>query len=197
MCHWKRLCMRFACALLLVGVAAGCAAPSGDGEARLEYQLDARSFSERLHDQRIRSRIMAEILSDDELRHESNITVTVFEGIALLTGEVPNRELGRRIAELAREESGARRVYNELVVASLSSVFARSRDSMISATARTRLLALDTPETLDRNRFVLLTERRRIYLMGRVTPEEAQAITEEVRRVGGVREVVRMFEYVQ
>lgn len=184
---------------LLLGASvaiAACAGTGASGDAEAEAALDSRSFMERLSDQRVRSRIQAEILSDDELRHESNIRVTVFEGVALLTGEVPSREVGRRIARLAREESGARHVHNELVIAPMSSVFARSRDRFISARASTRLSSLNGPEDLDRDRVYMITNRGRIYLMGRVTREEAEAITEEVRRIAGVREVVRAFEYV-
>ncbi len=190
---------RAAIIALLLGAGAamaGCAGTGENGDAEAEAALDSRSFMERLSDQRIRSRIQAEILSDDELRHESNIRVTVFEGIALLTGEVPSREVGQRMARLAREDSGARHVHNELVIADMSSVLARSRDRFISARASTRLSSLDEPADLNRDRVYLFTNRGRIYLMGRVTQEEADAITEEVRAIAGVREVVRAFEYV-
>lgn len=190
---------RAAIITLLLGACiavAGCAGTGTNGDAEAEAVLDSRSFMERLSDQRIRSRIQAEILSDDALRHESNIRVTVFEGVALLTGEVPSREVGQRIARLAREDSGARHVHNELVIAQMSSVFARSRDRFISARASTRLLGLNEPDDLDRDRVYMITNRGRIYLMGRVTREEAEAITEAVRDIAGVREVVRAFEYV-
>ena len=183
---------------LLLGLAlSGCAGTAGDGDDGAASALESRSLNDRLADQRIRSAIMAELLSDEELRHESNISVTVFDGIVLLTGEVPNRDAGQRMADLARDESDARHVFNELVIAQLSSVFSRTRDRMLSGRAATRLLSLDTPETLDRARFHIVAERQRLYLMGRVTREEAEAITEEVRRISGVREVVRLFEYLE
>ena len=182
-------------ALVIMSIMITACAGSGAGNQEAAEAIEARSFTEQLGDQRIRSRIMAEILSDNELRHESNIKVTVFRGIALLSGEVPNREAGQRIAELAREDSEAAHVHNELVIAPLSSVFARARDNVINTTAKTRLLGIDEPPSLDPERFLVVTNRARIYLMGRVTQEEADAITEEVRRVRGVREVVRLFEY--
>lgn len=176
---------------------AGCASTETDepAEETATAPLEARSLNERLADQRLRSAIMAELLSDEELRYASNITVTVFDGIALLTGEVPDREAGERMARLAREETGARHVFNELVIAPLSSIFSRTRDNMIAGRAAARLLTLDEPESLDRARFHLVVERQRLYLMGRVTREEAEAVTEEVRRISGVREVIRLFEY--
>lgn len=186
-----------AMALLLGFALSGCAGTTGNGNDEAASALESRSLNERLADQRIRSAIMAELLSDEELRHESNISVTVFDGIALLTGEVPSREAGERMARLARDESDARHVFNELVIAQLSSVFSRTRDRLLTGRAATRLLSLDHPETLDRARFHIVAERQRLYLMGRVTREEAEAITEEVRRISGVREVVRLFEYLE
>ena len=186
-----------AIAVLLGLSLGGCAGTSGnDDGGEPASALESRSLSERLADQRIRSAIMEELLSDTELRHEANISVTVFDGIALLTGEVPNRDAGERMSRLAREESDARHVFNELVIADLSSVFSRVRDRMLAGQAATRLLTLDTPETLDRARFHIVAKRQRLYLMGRVTQEEAEAITEEVRRISGVREVIRLFEYL-
>ena len=186
-----------AVALLLGFALSGCAGTTGNGNDDAASALESRSLNERLADQRIRSAIMAELLSDEELRHESNISVTVFDGIVLLTGEVPSREAGERMARLARDESDARHVFNELVIAQLSSVFSRTRDRLLTGRAATRLLSLDHPETLDRARFHIVAERQRLYLMGRVTREEAEAITEEVRRISGVREVVRLFEYLE
>jgi osmotically-inducible protein OsmY len=36
-----------------------------------------------------------------------------------------------------------------------------------------------------------------VYLMGLVTPEEGDATAEKVRRVPGVKRVVKIFEYVE
>ncbi len=183
--------------LALLAIAVAACAPSHVQEVDDDSVTAAeRSFSDRIADQRLRGRILADILNDDELLDESNIGVTVYNGVVLLTGEVPNANAGRRIARLARAQEGARRVHNELVVAELSSVMARGRDSLINRNARTRIRQLDSPHSLDSSRVRVVTERQRIYLMGRVTRDEAEAITETVRRVSGTREVVRLFDYL-
>ena len=183
--------------LALLATAVAACAPSRVQEVDDDSVSAAeRSFSDRIADQRLRGRILADILNDDELLDESNIGVTVHNGVVLLTGEVPNANAGRRIARLARAQEGARRVHNELVVAELSSVMARGRDSLINRNARTRIRQLDSPDSLDPSRIRVVTERGRIYLMGRVTRDEAGAITETVRQVSGTREVVRLFDYL-
>ena len=46
------------------------------------------------------------------------------------------------------------------------------------------------------NAFKVVTERGIVYLMGRVTPREAQRATEVARGVGDVQKVVRVFETI-
>ncbi len=191
---------RAACTLLLMAAMASslmACAPSQVAEHDAGAATGERGFGDIVADQRLRGRIQGYVLNDDELLDEANVTITVFNRIVLLTGEVPDREAGMRLAGFARGQDDVRFVYNELVVAELSSVMSRSRDRMINTAARTRLMTMaDLPEDFDRERIRLVTERQRLYLLGRVTREEAEGITDALRRVRGVREVVRMFEYL-
>nr|WP_282571357.1 BON domain-containing protein [Methylonatrum kenyense] len=186
-------------ALLLfvaLALAAGCA-PSRVDEVRDDRETadGSRNFADSIDDQRLRGRIIGHILNDRELQDRSHINVTVFNGVVLLTGEVRSREPGRGLARFAESQDGVQRVHNELVVADLSSVMARSRDNVMQSSARTRIRMLREPEGFDHRRVVVRAERRRLYLLGSVTREEADAITESVRRISGVREVVRLFDY--
>lgn len=184
-----------AAVILLAALLGGCASP---GAPRTEAGVSTpagRSFGDVISDQRLRNRIQGFVLQDDELLRDSNVSITVFNQIVLLTGEVPNAEAGRRLAAHARGERDARLVYNELMIAPLSSVMSRSRDRVIRSNAQGSVRRLDAPDGFDPDRVRIVVERQRIYLLGRVSREEAEAVTEAVRRIGGVREVVRMFEY--
>lgn len=184
--------MTLAALVLLGGCAPGRVA---EHEAGTSAAAD-RGIRDVIADQRLRGRIQGFVLNDDALLDEGNVTVTVFNRIVLLTGEVPDREAGARLAAFAREQEQARIVYNELVVADLSSIMSRSQDRMINTAAASRLMTLSgLPDGFDRDRVHLVTERQRLYLLGRVTREEADVISEALRRLRGVREVVRMFEY--
>jgi hypothetical protein len=46
------------------------------------------------------------------------------------------------------------------------------------------------------NVFKVVSERGTVYLMGRVTQSEAKRATDVVRGIGGVKRVVRVFEYL-
>ena len=56
--------------------------------------------------------------------------------------------------------------------------------------------ALVDARDLSVHAFKVVTERGTVYLMGRVTQREAQRATEVARSVGGVKRVVRVFEYL-
>ena len=185
-------CLTLVATLILVFLAAGCATPTAVSPGSAASEAPDRG-----EDRAIRSAILGRIVNDDELLHDANITVTVFDGVVLLSGEVSRAEPGQRIASFAREETDARRVHNELVIEPLSSVFARARDRGLRTSARTRVRRLDEPASLDPGRVHITADRGRIYLMGRVTQEEAEAITDVVRRISGVRQVVRLFDYLE
>lgn len=182
--------------LLCLGLIAGCA-PGRVDEVRDDRETadGSRSFTDSIDDQRLRGRIIGHILNDPELQDRSHINVTVFNGVVLLTGEVRSRDPARALARFAEAQDATRRVHNELVVADLSSVMARSRDNVMQSSARTRIRLLTEPAGFDHRRVLARAERRRLYLLGSVTRAEGEAITEAVRRISGVREVVRLFDY--
>lgn len=193
---FRRLSLQAVLLLLCLALIAGCA-PARVDEVRDDRETadGSRSFADSIDDQRLRGRIIGHILNDPELQDRSHINVTVFHGVVLLTGEVRSREAGRRLARFAESRDAVRRVHNELVIADLSSVMARSRDNVMQSSARTRIRLLREPEGFDHRRVLVRAERRRLYLLGSVSREEAEAITEAVRRISGVREVVRLFDY--
>ena len=49
----------------------------------------------------------------------------------------------------------------------------------------------------DPTRVKVLTQKGNVYLMGLVTREEGELVTEQVRNVNGVRRVVKVFEYIE
>ena len=62
-------------------------------------------------------------------------------------------------------------------------------------TAKVKATLVDARD-LSANAFKVVTERGIVYLMGRVTPREAERATSLVRTIPGVQRVVRAFESV-
>ena len=162
---------------LMIGLT-GCAAVSGQED-----------------DAGVRRAVRTAFLNDETLRYRSNVDITVFHGDVLLTGAVPDRDAGRRAAQLARAAEGVRTVFNELMVADADSVFARTRDRVLVASARDRLATVARERAFERDQVRVIARRGRLYLLGRVTRAQADAISEPLRRIRGVREVVRLFRY--
>jgi osmotically-inducible protein OsmY len=124
---------------------------------------------------------------------ESHISVTSFNGVVLLTGQVRAESLKQQAEDVVSELRNARRVYNELEVAGPTSLLTRSGDSWVTSKVKTKLLASDAAPGRD---IKVVTENGIVYLLGLVTRNNADAAAEIARSTGGVRRVVRMFEYI-
>ena len=72
---------------------------------------------------------------------ESHINVHAYNGVVLLTGEVPDNELRSIAGQTAREFRGIRQVYNELSVKGSSSFLSRTNDTWLTTKVKTKLIA--------------------------------------------------------
>ena len=153
---------------------------------------DRRSTGAYVDDEIIEWKIFEVIRSDDGLRDQAHINATSFNGIVLLTGEVPSEELRQRAVDLAKGVNKVRQVHDEITVAAPSSMLSRSGDTWITGKVKTAIFN-DNTDLASRTKVV--TEKGIVYLMGIVTPDEAESATEIARRVGGVQRVVKVFEY--
>ena len=124
---------------------------------------------------------------------ESNISVTSFDGIVLITGQVPSEDLVALVSAQVEPLRNVRRVYNELTVAGNTALLSRTNDLALTAKAR---LALGRSETLDSAQIKVVTENAVVYLIGRVTRAEADAAVEASRTAQGVQKIVKIFEYI-
>lgn len=124
---------------------------------------------------------------------ESNIHVTSFNGSVLLTGQVRAESLRGEAQEVVTSVKNVRRVYNELEVAGPTSLLTRSSDTWITGKVKSLLIANENVPGRD---IKVVTENGIVYLMGLIRRADADAATEVARNAGGVRKVVRIFEYV-
>jgi osmotically-inducible protein OsmY len=123
----------------------------------------------------------------------THINITGYNRQVLLTGEVANDQQRMQAEQLVSKLPNVRSIVNELAVGPASTLGERSNDAII--TARVKAAMVDS-EDVFANVYKVVTERGTVYLMGRVTQREAQRATEVARSVGGVKRVVRVFEYL-
>ena len=156
---------------------------------------DRRTAGSMIEDDAIKLRVGNAIHDEKLLNKNSNINVTTFNGIVLLSGETPTETFRNQADEVARAQEKVRRVYNELVIAAPSSMMTRSSDSWITAKVKGSLVGLDI-KGFDPSRVKVTTENGTVFLMGLVYHQEADAAVDATRKVGGVQRVVKLFEYL-
>jgi len=154
---------------------------------------DRRTTGSVVEDTAITRRVNSALHADQELHDNSHINVEVFNGWVLLSGEAPTEALRARAGELARAQDKVRRVFNEVTIAAPSSAMTRSSDTWITTKVKTWLLGRSDTEG---TRVKVVTENGVVYLMGLVTREEAERISEVAADISGVQRVVRLFELV-
>jgi osmotically-inducible protein OsmY len=111
----------------------------------------------------------------------------------LLTGEVPDAAAKAEAEKIAAGVPNVKAISNELEVAGVSSLSARSNDSFITSKVKGRFLDASKFAV---NHVKVVTENGVVYLLGMVAQREADAAVEVARTTGGVRKVVRVFEIV-
>ena len=124
----------------------------------------------------------------------AHISTTSYNGIVLLSGEVPDQASRDYMTEYARSVARVRSVQNELVVAPPSELGSRSNDTYLTSVVKTRFL--EGKDTFSATHVKVVTDRRVVYLMGLVRRNEDEAASRIAASTGGVERVVKVFEYL-
>ena len=174
------------CAPVLIGgVAVGAAAT----------WHDRRSYDVIFDDQQIELAAQTALLRDSAVRGQSRIAVTSFNRTVLLTGQADSTEIAKQAAEIVSRVTKVQRVIDEVTVGPSIGLSRQTEDVSVTARVKTALINVRL-SGFDPTRVKVVIENAVVYLMGLVTPAEAEAATEEVRYVPGVERVVRLFEYI-
>jgi len=130
-----------------------------------------------------------------EIYRRSSISVTSYNLSLLLTGQAETSEVADRFADLVSQLPKVRQVFNEIEIGPNISFTRETEDAYLTSRVKLALQDVDIPG-FDMMRVKVVTENATVYLMGLVTPEEADAAAEKARRVPGVVRVVKIFEHV-
>jgi osmotically-inducible protein OsmY len=175
----------------------GTVIASGVGIGYVMMQSHKRTFKRYWNDNRLDRSITWEIKRDPQLataaRDAIHINVTVFNGIVLLTGEVPRQNQIARMIDIANSYAASRQVINRIELAGKSNINSRANDALLTGQVRASLL---DSKHFDGHKIKVVTERANVYLMGAVTREEAEIAAEIASSISGVVRVVKVFEYL-
>lgn len=178
--------------LAAAALAAGCAPVLIGATGTLAYTTleDRRRTGVQFDDQTIENRAASRIA--ERYGDKVHVNTTSYNRIVLLTGEVPDAAAREDVEKITRAVPGVTGVSNELEVAGISSLGARTNDSFVTSKVKARFV--------DAGKFSpvhvkVITENGVVYLLGLVTEQEANDAVELTRTVAGVRKVVKIFEY--
>lgn len=179
---------KFLTLLALTLIIGGCstAVPLSDDRGK-------RTLGTSIDDVMVESRAKSNIKSVNEQLSKANIEVTSFNGVVLLTGQVPSEDAKREAESAIDGVRNVRKIHNEIEIAGPTSIPSRLNDSYLSTKVKTALL---TDGETEGSRTKVVTENGVVYLMGLLTRNEANAAVEKAREVYGVQKIVKVFEYI-
>jgi osmotically-inducible protein OsmY len=157
----------------------------------IKDQPNERTWAQIIEDSNIETKVIVNLHAANEAYNDSHLVVVSYNGYVLLAGQVNDDVLKATATNVVREIHGVRRIYNELEIGPPSSALTRTSDGLLTSRIKTALLTMDDVQG---TRIKVVTENGVVYLMGLVTQQEADRISNEAATVSGVRRVVRLFE---
>jgi len=153
--------------------------------------IDRRTIGAQTEDTEIELRGASRL--PDAIRGSGGVSITSYNRRVLLTGQVPD-ETAKVDAERAlRQVTGVREVFNELETANRVGFSTTANDTAITARVKASFVR---EKVLNSTAVKVVTENGTVYLMGLVTTREGPGYATAASRVGGVRRVVTLFEYI-
>ena len=180
--------------LLLALVApalSGCfpLAATGIGAAALMVD-DRRTAGTYVEDENIEWKALARFTGDFKGSH---INATSYNRKVVLTGEVSTEETKKAVETAMKSIPSVVSVANELTIGSNSTVSARGNDSLVTSNLKARLVGNGK---VSPSHVKVVTEAGTVFLMGMLTPAEADAAVDIARSTKGVSRVVKVIEYI-
>ncbi len=190
--------MRFVALLTLMAccfVMTGCAGLFVAGAATgAVASQDRRTVPAQLEDENIEIKSTTSLFEDDEIWRDTNIDVISYNGVLLLVGQAPTPSLKRRAKKEVESIPNIRKIYNQIRVAAPISFFAKRNDEFLTSKVKSSMLFT---EDFPSSKIKVVTENSEVFLLGLVTPDEANKAVEIARNVDGVSRVIKVFETIE
>ena len=152
---------------------------------------DRRTSGTYIEDQAIELKASKAIA--DSLKEKVHANITSFNRQVLITGEVWDEISKKKAESLVKPIENVISIQNHLVIGPSSSLSIRTSDAYLTSKVKTNFL---TENKFSANYVKVVSENGTVYLMGLVTHKEADDAAEITRKLGGVKAVVKVFEYI-
>ncbi len=182
-----------AATLIVVTLTAGCAGVVvGSAATSAVVANDERTTGTFIEDQTIELKALDAIRSREQLKSQTHLSVTSYNQTVLVTGQAPTEEMRKEAISLISQIEKVNRIFDEIEIGTPTTLATRSGDSLLTAKVKTKLFTLDG---FDATKVKVVTENGVVYLMGILPKSEADTAATAASFVGGVRKVVKLFEY--
>jgi osmotically-inducible protein OsmY len=177
-------------ALLLLQSCAGLII--GAGMSAVSVAHDRRTIGTQVDDTTTASRISFAMLNDAAIKEQTNISIQVFNGTALLVGQAPTQELMQHAGKLASSVKNVKKLHNQIRLGSPIPANIVANDVWLASKIKTKLIA---DKRIDGLHIEIEVENGEVFLMGLVSEKESIIAVDITRNVKGVKQVIKAFEY--
>jgi len=177
--------------ITLQGCVAAAVVTVGTG---VKVATDRRTVGHQIDDQTIVLNAYAKLKEHKELSQKTNIQLISLNGKMLVVGQAPTEYLRDSVIKILSNVRGVSEVYNQIRITNTTSVLTKSNDAWLTSKVKVALLADDR---VDGTNIKVVTENGEVFLMGLVTPQEANIAVDIARNISGVNRVIKAFEYIQ
>jgi osmotically-inducible protein OsmY len=173
--------------VLLLSVAGlhGCGSVRGDPNARTPGVV--------FDDIAIQTLALRQIVRSDPAFRGANLTIASHNGHVLLAGQVANETLKQQAHDVVAGLDHVQSVHNVLTVEGSTSLLARTNDRWLTSKVKAKLLA---ERGIGTDGVKVITENGVVYLMGIVTRHQADEAVRVAGTIGGVQQIVKIFDYL-
>jgi osmotically-inducible protein OsmY len=177
--------MQTGCALMAVGTAGAAATASA---------TDRRTVGTQIDDKTTQSRVRSAINDIPLVKDEAAVSVDVYNGQVLLTGQAPLQRMIIDIENSASTVQNVTKVHNQIRLGSPIPATSTMNDVWLASKIKTIMLA---DEQIPLFKLDLIVEDSEVFIMGLLTKQEAAAAVEAARNVDGVTKVIRVMELIR
>lgn len=153
----------------------------------------SRTTGSLIDDELIEVKALVNLNKASDSLKESHISVTSYNGVVLVTGQVANENDRNMASQVVADIAKVRSVHNELAISGPTSHIVRTNDAWITAKIKANMIA---DETIDSTKIKVVTENGVVYLMGLVNQQTAEKAVNLVKQSHGVQKIVKVFEYI-
>jgi osmotically-inducible protein OsmY len=164
----------------------------GAGVGAVSVAHDRRTIGTQVDDRTTAGRISTAISNDVAINEQSNISVQVFNGTALLVGQAPTQALIQQAESLASSVKNIKKLHNQIRLGSPIPASVVANDVWIASKIKTKLIA---DKRIDGLHIEIEVENGEVFLMGLVSEQESNIAVEITRNISGVKQVIKAFEY--